>query len=162
MRALMTGLFKTMTRVLTFRLIVVAAVMGSALQTVAAGSDNLIVPGQRIGPISIGMSKTELYRTMGEPTEMAGAYAYNFGKLSAVVDARGHVGNINCDDPKFVTPEGIHVGSSQLAMEARMGPPELTRKLDGSHFIYCYKRSSLCLVVGNGTIYSIGVSSPHR
>jgi outer membrane protein assembly factor BamE (lipoprotein component of BamABCDE complex) len=52
----------------TLRLALAAALL--ALLSIAASAqsnDNLIVPGQRIGPTYIGMTLAQLYKALGKP-----------------------------------------------------------------------------------------------
>ena len=51
--------------------------------------DNTIVPGKRIGPVSVGMPVSQLYDVMGEPTQTQkgrGIERYVFEGLEVVVD----------------------------------------------------------------------------
>jgi hypothetical protein len=91
------------------------------------GSDKLIVPGQRIGPVRLGMTTAELYRAMGDPTKMY-EYTNEVGQHCeypglAVDVKRGRVYTVTALSAEFSTVEGVRVGDSQLAMEAKLGSP---------------------------------------
>src|SRR5687768_7177462 len=71
--------------------------------------DNLIIPGQRIGPVSIGMTRAELLRVKGEPEEtqrLTDAMVYRWSGLRVTVaDDNSQVYSVSVDDPAFKTRE---------------------------------------------------------
>ena len=159
-------------RMLRSTIIAALSALLIALTGTNAEADNLIVAGQRIGPISLGMSAAELFRVMGDPTETQSnefmqsylfgrKHEYGFWTLNVRVE-NSRIFAVTTSGPEFSTPDGIHVGDSRLAMEAKMGPPERTHKLTDNQFVYDYKRRSISLQVINGRIVSINVGSPHR
>ena len=88
--------------------------------------DYSAVPGERIGPISLGMTESELYRAMGEPTRTH-AYAattiYQFGRdsdsLTATVYHSTHkVHTVGTNSRSYSTSERISIGASELAARA--------------------------------------------
>lgn len=103
----------------------------AGLQPAAAQThnDNLIVPGVRIGPVSLGMSEANLYKTLGDPTSTqinnaAQVINYNYPGLGVSVDRVAHkVTQVTSLDQKYSTAEGIKVGSSGLAVSAKIGIP---------------------------------------
>ena len=97
-----------------------------------AVNDNLIVPGERIGPIFIGMTETQLYQKLGNPSKTVRgkdgtwiAYEYGSLGLSSQVDPATHKVNVVDNysffgDHKTVlyyTREGIKAGSSELQVQ---------------------------------------------
>jgi hypothetical protein len=109
----------------------------------AEASDNRIVAGQRIGPISMGMSKAQVFRVMGDPTSSDEILnIYTFGKLNVDFGKTGRVWQIATQNSQFATPEGVRVGDSALAMEAKLGPPKSRQNwthLDRVAFKYVYE-----------------------
>jgi hypothetical protein len=87
---------------------------------------NLIVPGVSLGPVRLGMTETELYNTLGEPTSSfigESATVYNYPTLSAYVDKRSHrIDRIATGSSIYSTKEGISVGSSMMAVSVKLGP----------------------------------------
>jgi hypothetical protein len=116
-----------------FGLLLALAALFVGLQstTAAAKNDNLIVPGVRIGPVSLGMSDADLYKMLGDPTQtmtegvdMGRAIQYVFPKLSIVVSKATHrVTQVTTLDPGYSTADGIKVGSSGLAVSTKLGIP---------------------------------------
>src|ERR1700730_6859535 len=108
-----------------------ALFVGLQSTTVAAKDGNLIVPGVRIGPISLGMSDADVYKILGDPTQtmtegvdMGRAIQYVFPKLTVVVSRATHkVTSVITLDPGYSTAEGIKVGSSGLAVSTKLGIP---------------------------------------
>jgi hypothetical protein len=121
-------------RVLQNVFIFLVAALAVAM-TRSASADNLIVPGQRIGPIKLGMTPTELYRAAGNLVSQsnpcdtnAGCNYFFFGafgqpNLIAHV-AAGRVDEITTSMPNYATAEGIKVGLAPLALEANWGPAQ--------------------------------------
>jgi hypothetical protein len=113
-----------------------------AIQTLAAQTirNTLIVPGQRIGPLYLGMSDAELLAAVGPPDQTvnwdksAVSYIYENPKLWVVVVKKTRrVGMINTSSSMFRTAEGIGVGSTQLELDVKM--PKRKRGRGG---VACY------------------------
>ena len=131
-------------------LLACAVLLGSCAQNASAPAnvysashpapkDNLIVPGQRIGPIYLGMTAKDLYRTMGTPTSSysdtsLSLTSYDFGPGNGrngrpYTDARltnGIVTVITTSERRFHTGNSLTIGSSDLALRATMGNPACT------------------------------------
>jgi hypothetical protein len=88
----------------------------------AAQSDTLIVPGERIGPIRLGMLPGDVVRALGQPSKINtyphGGIEYDyryddkyfFVTFSAVPETEAD--QIGTSDPRYATREGIRIGSS--------------------------------------------------
>jgi hypothetical protein len=114
------------------------------------------VPGQRVGPVTIGIDAGELYRRMGNPVSSS-SYCYTFASLAAcMVPATNRVGNVTARDTKYVTREGIRIGSAMLEVQAKLGPP--TRSYFQGEQL-CYAQGLFIYPDQNGFVKSIGVSS---
>ncbi len=87
--------------------------------------DHTIVLGQRVGPVSLGMSTAQLSAAMPSPTkqEYGGTrvdYTSTALKLHAVVDG-DRVVFISPDDPAYTTGDGLHIGGSGGDLANRPG-----------------------------------------
>lgn len=83
--------------------------------------DTVIVAGQRIGPVSLGMPLQDLYAAMGDPlatVPQGRNTSYVFRNLGATVNNQdGKVHEISASGP-YTTDKGLHEGSSELAVKA--------------------------------------------
>jgi hypothetical protein len=142
--------------------------------------DQLIVPGKRIGPISVGMSTSDVLKALGEPTRASitsckgpgdpeGVYsqhcATKYGWANGLqaeipLISRRHwikerVYEVTTKDPRYATSGGVKVGSSELSVRAIYGPPTLI----GAHFeriTWCYLPGMILSFVG-GKVVEIDV-----
>lgn len=131
-----------------------------------ANADSLIVAGHRVGPIRIGMTATELYKAMGNPTSTVETNSrltfYNYGGEN-VLTAQcwdGRVKTIGVRSSEYKTAQGLRVGDSQLALLAKMGQPASRnpgpRRTDGKgFFMYCYR--GIVFNVEGGIITGVSV-----
>ncbi len=108
-------------------------------------NDNLIVPGQRIGKVAVGMPARQLVNAAGSPKDssrLGKGFVSDFGDgLVAVVnDGDLKVVTIGTSDPWYATPEGIRAGSSELEVVARLGKAQAVSEDRGKPNIktYCY------------------------
>ena len=109
--------------------IVALAVLCGAPTASSAQNDNLIVPGVRIGPFHLGITDAELYRQFGEPTatQVNGDVTmnYTYSNVQVSVSPSTHkVIQVTTSDPSFATAEGVTVGTSALALAAKLGVPK--------------------------------------
>jgi hypothetical protein len=86
-----------------------------------------VVFGQRVGPVSLGMSEPQLFDAVGKvsATSYGGnrtGYLYADLKLSVVVDT-GRVVAISPTDGSHATSAGIHIGSSEQDLRAKTSAP---------------------------------------
>src|SRR5579872_3917943 len=98
---------------------VVGANPGAA--SAQAFNDHQIVPGQRIGPVTLGMTAADLYRVMGEPKS---SFTYNNGGstygwsdgLSVSIQPNGRVDSITVGTAAsgLYKLSGLTVGSSNF------------------------------------------------
>jgi hypothetical protein len=135
-------------------------------------NDNLIVPGERIGPIFIGMTETELYRKMGDPSKTVRGddgtwlrYWYDSAHLSAQVNPSTHKVNVidNYQEEYFpyATREGVAIGWTELHLQTL--PWNLSWKRQEQYATSCWTFQYTGIRVGScaGTIRSITVHSPN-
>jgi hypothetical protein len=114
-------------------------------------SDHLIVPGQRIGPVRLGMGMDELAATLGQPDSIqkrSGAWLYWSLDLVVAFDssaAPAVAGVTNTtwtgDPPRalFKTAEGIGIGSSSFDVKRTYGSPDEDQ---GEEFVYRSRKLS--------------------
>jgi hypothetical protein len=121
-------------------LFVVAASSSSVFA--APPDDHLIVPGQRVGPVVVGMGPAELLQALGAPDESnTNKYATQYVYRSRgfwIWSRKNRVDSISIMDPTYHTANGIHPGSSELELQAAMGAPKW-QKDNGSFIEYCYR-----------------------
>jgi len=115
-----------------------------AVTTVSAqvANDRQIVPGARVGPVSLGMTAADLYRTMGEPkSTMAfddGGFKYEWNEIVVLSDKGGHVAFISPTTGGYSLSPGLHIGSSELALQAQRPAPAWVQAQLPLHNRYCY------------------------
>jgi len=130
-------------------------------------NDSLIVPGERIGRVCLGMSLAELHRNMGEPVglfgtssgnvhfgAMPGNYAAGTGQITAHFGAE-IVDQISVRVSDYATREGLRVGSSALAVRSAPGPPDTA-----ADWRYCYRDRALLFHLDNGRVSMITTDLP--
>jgi hypothetical protein len=129
-----------------------------------AQNDHQIVPGQRVGPVTIGMSAADLYRAMGEPTKSrnyANGAGYSWGGLQANLGADGRVIEILVLDGSYLLVGGLAVGSSQLALSVKRPQPAWSKAdLPPGASKYCYSDGLVVWTDPSGSIQTIDVVPP--
>jgi hypothetical protein len=123
--------------------------------------DAVIVPGKRIGPVSVGMLVPQLYDVMGEPAQavkMQGNERYKFEELEVTVDEVDQsVKMVSTASPAYATGEGLKVGVSELAVRARLAklPGQLLIKVEGDTTTYL--NTGMVIQVSGGQVRFISV-----
>jgi len=106
-----------------------------AVMAAPATSDNLIVPGERVGPIALGMTEAQLAAAMGGPGEVlhqGTVTTYSWGQVAAEIgDNSPGVDLITVNDQRFDTPGHIHVGLAAPAVPVVMGQPNKKTSTQG-------------------------------
>lgn len=132
-----------------------------------AQSDRRIVPGERIGPVSIGMTARQLAEGLGPPTGTVrlpgGTENYFANGLRVVVDnASRKVRRITTLNTLFATAEGARKGLSGLEIKRRLGEPGSAKNhgtRDAARWMYCYPQG-LALQMDRDTVTSLSVFVP--
>lgn len=114
------------------------------------------------------MTVSEVYIVMGgaDPTETFdssnGSRMYKWGKTAVVIKGKTErVVNLSTEDSRFATAEGVRVGDSQFALEAKMGTPERrTSTPDNEVWLLWYKRRSINFMIQHGNITGIAIWPP--
>jgi hypothetical protein len=123
--------------------------------------DYLIVPGKRIGPMSVGMPVSQIYDVMGEPFESLKETAttrYVFEEMEVIVDeADGAVSTVLTRFAEFATKEGLSVGLTDLAVRAKLSklPGQLLIKEEGEKTNYF--TPGMIVIVSGGQVTSISI-----
>lgn len=130
--------------------------------------DNLIVPGERIGPVFLGMTDADLYKKFGNPSESkltgTGFSAYFYDTFMVYVGVSTHkVASItspagNNRHSGYATREGIKVGSSGLEVQAKLPPTTLTVDSPVAGYSrYNYRGGMVLSLDPSGKVYTIEV-----
>lgn len=90
-------------------------------------NDNIIVPGERVGDVELGMTLAQLLNLKGVPIKTVpipgtAATTYFFDGLTVAADDKVYW--IIAKNPRFRTIKGVTVGSEQIYARASFGQPE--------------------------------------
>ena len=105
--------------------------------------DSQIVPGQRIGPVALGMSSTQLLQAAGSPATSnhvgdVTAARFSNGIDVNVRDGDSRVTSVSTTESRYATPDGLRVGVSELEVRARRGAPAGVLDEQGMDRYLCY------------------------
>ena len=124
--------------------------------------DDLIVPGRRVGPVSIGMSEAAMRQLMGQPLEThqtEDSRMYEFRQMSVVVPTNTRrVELVIVPAPFYKTLTGITVGDEEAKISAALGKPA-RQTGRGVYVTTCYA-NGLVFNYYNGTVENIVVRTP--
>jgi hypothetical protein len=94
-----------------------------------ADNDHLIMPWQRVGPITLAMSAEDVIRVLGQPTQSNRArstttfYWKDDLSVTALTDS-SYVTQICALSPDYATTQGLRPGMPDSSVSALMGEPE--------------------------------------
>lgn len=122
-------------------------------------NDNLIVPGERVGAIELGMPLAGLLAAAGTPrstTLLEGSAAASYDFDGFTVAAHDTVYWIIVHSPVYRTAQGAAVGVGQIEARAAFGKPAcvVTR---GDHTLYDYRNIYVEVANATGRVTRIGV-----
>lgn len=127
--------------------------------------DNLVVPGERIGEVQIGMPLATLLAVKGNPVTTApisgtDATTYTFDD-GLTVGAQDEVYWIIADDARFHTASGVRPGVEQIFARASFGKP---RCVETRAEITIYDYGNIYFDVDNaqGKVKRLGVVGQNR
>lgn len=110
-----------------------AATAAAALAATACATapltlnDDLIVRGERVGDVEIGMTLAQLLALKGTPMQtipIRGTAATTYAFDGLIVAAHDEVYWIIATDPRFRTDRGLSVGAEQIWARGAYGEPE--------------------------------------
>jgi len=130
-------------------------------------NDSLIVPGDRVGRVFLGMTEEQLYERMGNPSNThllilngVQVNVYQWDDLEVSVQpSNRQVVDIRVDGPRYATREGVSVGSYELEMKAKLGEAAwgpVPAYRDRNVFKYWFN-SGLRVDVEEGKVVQMGV-----
>lgn len=139
--------------------------INSATQAYAQ-SESVVVAGDRIGPIALGMSQADVLAALGNPIETTNGadgvwISYRYTDFIVFVEAaNGRVFQVGTYSAAFATAEGVHIGSAQLEVDARLRQSHRRDNPGGASFwIYTY-RTGMQVHLNAGVVTHITVYSP--
>jgi hypothetical protein len=124
--------------------------------------DDLIVPGSRVGPVSLGMSEAALRQLMGQPLETYETEdnrMFEFKQLSVVVPKNTRrVELVIVPASHYATLLGATVGDSEARIQELYGEP--ARKTSrGQQVTRCYS-NGIVFNIENDVVDNIVVRTP--
>jgi hypothetical protein len=140
-----------------------AAIAATGLSACATApltlNDDLIVPGERIGEVEIGMPLASLMALKGTPLRtvpIPGTESTSYTFDGFTVGAHDEVYWIIAEDPKFHTAHGVAPGGEQIFARASLGKPKCVVTKD--HLtIYDYGNIYFNVDNGSGRVAQLGV-----
>lgn len=133
------------------------AVTGAAVAA-PAPRDTMIVPGERAGPIALGMTPMELASAAGatpQTLQQGKDTIYSWGDIAAQIsDGAPGVDVITVNDPRYETSNHIRVGLASPAAIAVLGQPA---KRTGSPGLETLDYEGLSVVVRNNLVAQIRI-----
>ena len=122
-------------------------------------NDDMIIPGERVGNVELGMSLAELFAVKGTPHKTipiagTGATSYNYPGLTVGADDKVYW--IIARDARFRTPAGVAKGSEQIFARGVYGTPRcvVTR---GDVTVYDYNDVYFEVDNDTGKVSQIGI-----
>jgi hypothetical protein len=145
MRSLLPALFLTIA-------------VARAVMAAPAPNDNLIVPGERVGSIALGMTEAQLTAAMGGPGEVLHqglVTTFSWGQVTAeIADHAPGVETITVNDPRYDTPGHVRVGLAAPAVTAVLGQPDKKTSTQG---LDTFDYDGLTVLVRNNFVAQIRV-----
>lgn len=139
-------------------LILLLAVAG--VPTTAAEVPALIVPGQALGPVQLGMSIAEITAVLGQPVpESSERVAFPRWKFT-VAFHEGKAVRVSTTDPQFVTARGARVGIRFEEAAPLVRDRNFVRTLSGSELIISYPLQGLGFIFRDGRAVEVFVEPP--
>lgn len=133
-----------------------------------AKQDTQIVPGQRVGRVTVGMAHGDLRQILGEPSETFNIgswwrnYSWSSGFRVSIKMSPGVVDSVQVFGParQYRTAEGLAVGSFESEITSKLGAPDRSGRIknEGAN-LYCY-RSGLRFIARDGKVTMIEAFRP--
>ena len=120
--------------------------------------DTLIVPGERVGPIALGMKAAELDQAVGIPgrvLQQGKDASYSWGDIVAQIsDGSPGVDLITVNDQRYETAGHIRVGLASLALTVVLGQPDKKTTAPG---VENFEYDGMTVAVRNNAVAQIRV-----
>jgi hypothetical protein len=125
-----------LSRLVRFCAAVLAAAALACSSNAHAENDHLIVPWRRIGPVTLGMTASNLVRILGEPTQknrglVVTLYYWKDDLSVTVKNEDSTVTQICALSRDYATGEGLRPGLSETAVIALLGEAQNSRLYRG-------------------------------
>jgi len=122
-------------------------------------NDDMIIPGERIGEVELGMPLSSLLALKGAPrstTPIKGTEATTYTFEGLTVAADDEVYWIIATDPRFRTPTGVAPGVEQIFARAAYGKPRCVVTKD---IVTAYDYRNIYFEVDNvsGKVTQVGI-----
>lgn len=122
-------------------------------------NDNLIVPGERVGNVELGMTLAELFNRRGAPSRTipipgTSATTYYFDGLMIAADDKVYW--IIARDPRYRTAYGVTTGSEQIFARGTYGKPKCV-VTEGDVTTYDYDDIYFEVDNASGKVEKIGI-----
>ena len=122
-------------------------------------NDDLIVRGERIGDVEIGMTLAQLLALKGTPMQtipIRGTAATTYAFDGLIVAAHDQVYWIIATDPRFRTDKGLTTGAEQIFARGAYGEPDCVAT-KGETTTYDYGDFYFDVEIATGKVSQIGV-----
>lgn len=144
----------------------VAALITLILASAAVGAANqhwLVLAGQAVGPIRLGMAASDIRSTLGEPTSREGGrlWTYDTPAKIRIEFSSERVYTITTWNPRAKTPDGLGVGSTQAAAIRVLGGSPATMLTSAGLWAYDRARG-LAVYVERGAVGALAVMPPQH
>jgi hypothetical protein len=140
------------------RLAIVLFTLFAGAAALAQSRDALIVPGQRVGPIALGLSEAELLKVAGVPAStfrQGNETIYAFGRVTAQIgDPSAGVDLITVDDARFETADHVRLGLAAPVAMSLLGQPAKRSIANG---VDTLEYEGLAVIVRNNLVMQIRV-----
>lgn len=122
-------------------------------------NDDMIIPGERVGNVELGMSLAELIALKGTPYKTipiagTGSTSYNYDGLTVGADDKVYW--IIARDARFRTPAGVARGSEQIFARGAYGKPKCV-VMRGDITVYDYGDMYFEVDNDTGKVSQIGI-----
>jgi hypothetical protein len=126
--------------------------------------DKLIIAKHRIGPVSLGMTESQLLAALGDPDppragiSLNGFYHWQKLGLNVRVTPEGRVWTAYTEDSTYSFADGVKVGTSVLRLRSIRGAPSWLHDLDGGWSRLCFSDGTE-IFISNGEVEGIHINS---
>jgi hypothetical protein len=142
-----------------------AALVALSAAAPAQSDDHAIIPGERVGPVQLGMSADEVVGHWGRPEEIEpdknGGTFYRYASRGILVvlsdDAKPEVSLIEVTDKSYVTDKGVRVGSASSEVASAHGKQDDERGDTDRTHLMAYRNLGLVFRVENASDHVEGI-----